>query len=304
MTLPNILRPALLQCIGNTPLLPLKLPDGTSPRVELWGKAEWFNPGGSVKDRAALFIVEDAERRGDLTKNKILLDSTSGNTGIAYAMIGAAKGFGVELCMPANVSQERKKIVRAYGATLTLTDPLEGSDGAIIKARELAAAFPDKYYYADQYSNDSNWRAHYETTAPEIWKQTDGRITHFVAGLGTSGTVMGNARRLREYNPNIQIIEVEPADEMQIIEGLKHMESAIVPKIYDFKCADRRIAVGAEDAYDTALDAAKHGGLFIGFSAGAAIFAARELARELDEGVIVCVLPDSGERYLSTVGWE
>lgn len=294
-------RSALLNCIGNTPLLPLRTPGGAAPRVAVWAKAEWFNPGGSVKDRAALFIVEDAERRGLLTPDKTLLDATSGNTGIAYAMIGAAKGFGVELCMPANVSEERKRIVRAYGAQVTLTDPLEGSDGAIRKARELAGAHPERYFYADQYNNDNNWRAHYETTALEIWRQTEGRITHFVAGIGTSGTVMGNARRLREFNPNIQIVEVEPADEMQIIEGLKHMETAIVPGIYDAHCANRKIAVGAEDAYETALDVAKNEGMFVGFSAGAAIFAARQVARELEEGVIVAVLPDSGERYLSTV---
>lgn len=297
-------RPAILNCIGNTPLLPLKLPHDISPRVELWAKAEWFNPGGSVKDRAALFIVEDAERRGLLAPDKILLDSTSGNTGIAYAMIGAAKGIGVELCMPSNVSEERKSIVRAYGAHLTLTNPLEGSDGAIVQARELARVYPEKYFYADQYSNDNNWRAHYETTAPEIWQQTGGRITHFVAGIGTSGTIMGNARRLREYNSTIQIIEVEPADEMQIIEGLKHMGTALVPKIYDFKIADRKISVATEDAYETALAISKEEGLFVGFSAGAAIFASRQVARELDEGVIVTILPDSGERYLSTVSWE
>ncbi|MBI4675482.1 MAG: cysteine synthase family protein [Chloroflexi bacterium] len=301
---PPSTRPALLNCIGNTPLLPLKLPSGASPRVELWGKAEWFNPGGSVKDRAALFIIEDAERRGVLTPDKILLDATSGNTGIAYAMICAAKGFGVELCMPANVSEERKKILRAYGAKLVLTDPLEGSDGAIIKARELAAAYPERYFYADQYNNTNNWCAHYQTTAPEIWTQTQGRITHLVAGIGTGGTLMGCARRLRELKGNIQIVEVEPADELQIIEGLKHIETSIVPGIYDAKAASRKIAVAAEDAYETALDVVKHEGMFVGFSAGAAIYAARELARELDEGVIVCVLPDGGERYLSTVSWE
>src|SRR5581483_583 len=300
----NPTRPAILNCIGNTPLLPLKLPSGVSPRVELWAKAEWFNPGGSVKDRAALFIVEDAERKGLLTPDKILLDATSGNTGIAYAMIGAAKGFGVELCMPANVSDERKKILQMYGANITFTDPLEGSDGAILKARELAAAHPEKYFYADQYNNDSNWRAHYKTTAPEIWKQTDGRITHFVAGIGTSGTMMGVSRRLHEYNPTIQIIEVEPGDELQIIEGLKHMETAIVPGIYNPECADRRILVEAEDAYETALDVAKNEGYLVGFSAGAAIFAARQVAKKLDEGVIVCVLPDGGERYLSMINLE
>jgi cysteine synthase B len=297
-------RPALLNYIGNTPLLPLQLPDGISPRVELWAKAEWFNPGGSVKDRAALFIIQDAIRRGVFTQDNALIDATSGNTGIAYAMICAAWGHCLELCMPANVSDERKKILRAYGAKLHLTDPLEGSDGAIVRARELVAQDPERYFYADQYNNDANWRAHYETTAPEIWKQTNGRITHFVAGIGTSGTLMGNARRLREYNPNIQIVEVEPADELQIIEGLKHMESAIVPGIYDFDMANRKIAVEAEDAYLTALDVAKQEGLFVGFSAGAAIYAARKIAQELDEGVIVCVLPDGGERYLSTVKWE
>jgi cysteine synthase B len=272
--------------------------------VELWAKAEWFNPGGSVKDRAALFIIEDALKRGVLTPDKALLDATSGNTGIAYAMICAAWGHCLELCMPANVSEERKRIVRAYGAKLILTDPLEGSDGAILKARELAAAYPERYFYADQYNNPANWRAHYATTAPEIWRQTNGRITHFVAGIGTSGTVMGSARRLREYNPHVQIIEVEPADELQIIEGLKHMETAIVPGIYDPHCADRRLRVEAEDAYLAARDAASRDGYFVGFSAGAALFAARQIAREIDRGVIVCVLPDSGERYLSTVGWE
>jgi cysteine synthase B len=295
-------RPPLFNCIGNTPLLPLKPPGGASPRVEIWAKAEWFNPGGSVKDRAALFIIEDAERRGVLA-GKTLLDASSGNTGIAYAMLGAAKGVPVELCMPANVSQERKQIVRAYGAKLILTDPLEGSDGAIVQARALAAD-DDKYFYADQYNNDANWRAHYETTAPEIWRQTGGRVTHFIAGIGTSGTVMGCARRLREYNPRIQIIQVEPADELQIIEGLKHMETAIVPGIFDPHCADRTIPVEAEDAYTTALDTARKQGLFVGFSAGAAIYAARKLALELKEGVIVAVLPDGGERYLSAVSWE
>lgn len=292
-------RPALLDCIGNTPLLPLKLPRNVSPRVELWAKAEWFNPGGSVKDRAALFIIEDAIQRGVFTQNDVLIDATSGNTGIAYAMICAAWGHCLELCMPANVSEERKKILRAYGAKLHLTDPLEGSDGAIVRARELVAQYPERYFYADQYNNDANWRAHYETTAPEIWQQTNGRVTHFVAGIGTSGTLMGNARRLREFNPDIQIVEVEPADELQVIEGLKHMATAIVPGIYAFKTANRKIAVDAEDAYKTALDVTKNQGLFVGFSAGAAIYAARQVARELDEGVIVCVLPDGGERYLS-----
>lgn len=300
----SIGRPALLECIGNTPLLPLKLPGGASPRVEIWAKAEWFNPGGSVKDRAAFFITQDAIARGLLRDGKTLLDATSGNTGIAYAMLGAAQGFAVELCMPANVSAERKRIVRAYGAALTLTDPLEGSDGAILKARALVAANPERYYYADQYNNPNNWRAHYETTAPEIWRQTGGRITHFVAAIGTSGTLMGTAKRLREYNPAIQIVEVEPADELQIIEGLKHMASAIVPGIYDAHLADRKISVEAEAAYETAREVARDEGYLVGFSSGAAIYAARRLADELDAGVIVTVMPDSGERYLGLSAWD
>lgn len=300
----NPSRPALLNCIGNTPLLPLKLPEGASPRVELWGKAEWFNPGGSVKDRAALFIIEDAIRRGALTHDKALIDATSGNTGIAYAMICAALGHCLELVMPANVSEERKRIVQAYGAKLRLTDPMEGSDGAILHARELVVRYPERYFYADQYNNDANWRAHYMTTAPEIWEQTLGRITHFVAGIGTSGTFMGTTRRLREHKPAIHMVEVEPADEVQIIEGLKHMETAIVPGIYDVRCADRRIRVQAEDAFKTARDMGRNEGYFVGFSAGAAVYAAHQVALELDEGVIVTILPDGGERYLSTTNWD
>ncbi len=304
MSVSSIERPSILAHIGNTPLLPLKRPYGVSPRVQLWGKAEWFNPGGSVKDRAALYIVEDTERRGLLTHERALLDATSGNTGIAYAMIGAAKGFCVVLAMPANGSEERKKILTAYGAQILLTDPLEGSDGAILTARARAAQYPDRYYYADQYNNDANWCAHYETTAPEIWKQTEGKITHFVAGIGTTGTLMGTGRRLKELNPAIQVVAVEPADELQVIEGLKHMATAIVPGIYDMNFPDRKIPVEAEDAYNATRDVACNEGLLVGFSAGAAIHAARKLAQELDEGVIVAVLPDGGERYLSTALWE
>lgn len=270
----------------------------------MWGKAEWFNPGGSVKDRAALYIMEDAQRRGLLTHDKALLDATSGNTGIAYAMIGAAKGICVVLTMPANVSEERKKILTAYGAKIILTDPLEGSDGAILKARELAARYPDSYYYADQYNNGANWCAHYETTGKELWEQTQGRITHLVAGIGTTGTIMGTGRRLKQFNPSIQIVAVEPADELQVIEGLKHMATAIVPGIYEATFPDRKIPVEAEDAYHTAREVAHDEGLFVGFSAGAAIFAARQLAREIEQGVIVAILPDGGERYLSTALWE
>jgi cysteine synthase B len=297
-------RPSLLAEIGNTPLLPLRRPRDASPRVELWGKAEWFNPGGSVKDRAALYIVEDAQRRGLVTPDKALLDATSGNTGIAYAMIGAAKRICVVLTMPENVSEERKKILTAYGAKIILTDPLEGSDGAIIKARELAALFPDDYYYADQYNNDANWCAHYETTAPEIWQQTQGRVTHLVAGIGTTGTIMGTGKRLKQLKPSVQVVAVEPADELQIIEGLKHMATAIVPGIYETGFPDRKITVQAEEAFAIARAAARDEGLFVGLSAGAAIFAARQVAREIDEGVVVAILPDGGERYLSTPLWK
>ncbi len=297
-------RPALLAHIGNTPLLPLRRPRDSWPRVELWGKAEWFNPGGSVKDRAALYIVEDAERRGLLTPDKALLDATSGNTGIAYAMIGAAEGICIVLTMPENVSEERKKILTALGAKIILTDPLEGSDGAILQARELAARYPDRYYYADQYNNPANWCAHYETTAPEIWRQTGGRITHLVAGIGTTGTIMGTGRKLKELKPTVQIVAVEPADELQVIEGLKHMETAIVPGIYDPNFPDRKISVQAEEAYLTARALAHEEGLFVGLSAGAAIFAARKIAGEIEDGVVVAILPDGGERYLSTALWD
>ena len=299
-TLERIECPLLLARIGNTPLVPLQSPNQA---VQILGKVEWFNPGGSVKDRAARAIFEMAIAEGKLTHDKILLDATSGNTGIAYAMIGAALGYNVELVMPANVSAERKKIVRAYGATITLTDPLEGSDGAIMKARELALDRA-KYYYADQYDNDANWRAHYETTGKEIWEQTRGLITHLVAGVGTSGTLMGTGRRLKEYNPAIQLVEVQPADELQVIEGLKHMETAILPGIYEPQLADRKMAIDAEAAFRETHRAARAEGLFVGLSSGAAIAAARQVAREIENGIMVVILPDGGDRYLSTALWS
>ncbi len=291
--------PPLIDRIGNTPLLPLKSPNAN---VQLFGKAEWFNPGGSVKDRAAREIFLAAIADGKLTREKILLDATSGNTGIAYAMIGAALGYRVALVMPANVSDERKKIARAYGAELILSDPLEGSDGAITKAREMAQE-TRKYFYADQYNNPANVSAHYRTTAPEIWKATRGRITHFVCGVGTSGTLMGAGKRLKELNRAIQLIEIQPADELQIIEGLKHMESAIVPGIYDAQLADRKIAIETEAAYREAHRVAREEGLFVGLSAGAAIAAARRIAQEIETGVVIAILPDGGDRYLSTALW-
>ena len=292
--------PLLLARIGNTPLVPIRSPN---PRVQILGKAEWFNPGGSVKDRAARAIFESAIAEGRLTKDKTLIDATSGNTGIAYAMIGAALGYRVTLVMPANVSEERKKIVQAYGAELITSDPLEGSDGAIVKVRELVTRYPDRYFHADQYNNDANWRAHYDTTGVEVWEQTHGLLTHFVAGVGTSGTMMGAGRRLKELNLAIQLIEVQPADELQTIEGLKHMESSIVPGIYKANLADKHIPVPAEEAYSTTRQLAREEGTLVGFSAGAAVFAARQIAGGLSAGIIVTMLPDGGDRYLSLNIW-
>ncbi|MDE3091218.1 MAG: cysteine synthase family protein [Chloroflexota bacterium] len=292
--------PLLLARIGNTPLVPIRSPNA---RVQILGKAEWFNPGGSVKDRAARAIFERAIADGRLTRDQTLLDATSGNTGIAYAMIGAALGYRVALVMPANVSDERKKIVRAYGAELISSDPLEGSDGAIRQARALARN-SEKYFYADQYNNAANARAHYETTGLEVWQQTRGRVTHFIVGVGTSGTLMGAGRRLKEFNPAIELVQVEPSDEIEVIEGLKHMASAIVPGIYDPRLADRRIMIDTETAYQATRHAAREEGLFVGLSAGAAIAAARQVAREIETGIVVAILPDGGDRYLSTALWE
>ncbi len=292
--------PILLARVGNTPLVPLQSPN---QQVQILGKAEWFNPGGSVKDRAARAIFESAIASGALTRDKSLLDASSGNTAIAYAMIGAALGYRVQLVMPANVSEERKKIVRAYGAEVIYTEPLEGMDGAILKARKLAVD-KDVFYYADQYDNPANWRAHYETTGKEIWEQTRGRVTHLVAGVGTSGTLMGTGRRLKEYNPAVQLVEVQPADELQVIEGLKHMATALQPSIYDNRLADYHLAVDSESAFRETRRAAREEGLFVGLSAGAAICAARQIAREIETGIIVAILPDGGDRYLSTPLWE
>lgn len=290
----------ILERIGHTPLLRLsRLVESLPADVELYVKAEWFNPGGSVKDRPALRMIEEAERDGRLTSDKIIIDSTSGNTGIAYALIGAVKGYRVELVMPANVSRERRQLARAYGARIIESDPLEGSDGAIRLVRKIVAEAPEKYFYPDQYNNPANWLAHYDTTGPEIWEQTAGRVTHFVAGVGTSGTLMGVGRRLREYNPRVQLIAVEPADELQVIEGLKHMATAIVPGIYDPTLLDRTIYVEADQAFAMVQRLAREEGLFVGFSAAAAVVAALQVARELKEGVVVALLPDSGVKYLS-----
>ena len=298
--------PSLLDRIGNTPLLQLHriAPDLARRGVELHGKAEWFNPGGSVKDRAALRIIQDAEASGQLTPDRVLIDSTSGNTGIAYSMIGAARGYQVTLVMPANVSDERKAIISAYGAKIIYTDPFEGSDGAIREVQRIVAAEPGRYFYADQYSNPSNPAAHEHGTGPEIMRQTEGRITHLVAGLGTSGTAMGAGRGLKRANPAMRVVGVMPDDGMHGIEGLKHMPTAIVPAIYDPDLLDRVISVTTEEAYEMSRRLAREEGLLVGPSSGAAIAAALSLARESWEAVIVAIMPDGGLRYLSTALFE
>jgi S-sulfo-L-cysteine synthase (O-acetyl-L-serine-dependent) len=295
-----------LQRIGSTPLLRLERINDLS-NVELLGKAEWFNPGGSVKDRAASNIVTEGRASGTFAAGQTLLDSTSGNTGIAYAMIGAAQGFPVTLCMPENVSVERKRILHAYGAKIIYTDPADGSDGAIRKARELYSQHPDKFFYADQYSNAANWRAHYHGTANEIWQQTKGRITHFVAMLGTSGTFVGTSRRLKELNPEIRCISFQPDSPFHGIEGTKHMASAIVPRIYDPSLADQDIGIPTEDAYVMAKRLAREEGLLVGISAAAAVAGCLQVARQLPknrQAVFVTILCDSGDKYLSERFWD
>jgi cysteine synthase B len=294
---------SLSALIGNTPLLKLQLPDA-DPQVEIYAKAEWANPGGSVKDRPALRMILDGERTGVLTQDKTIIDATSGNTGIAYAMIGASRGYRVKLCLPKNASEERKRILRAYGAELVLTDALAGSDGAIVEVRRIVAENPDAYFYPDQYNNPANWRAHYETTGPEIFRQTGGRITHFVAGLGTSGTFIGAGRRLRELKPAVRLISMQPDSPYHGLEGMKHMESAIVPGIYDPALADEQIEVATEDAHEMARRLARQQGWFVGVSAAANVVAALRVARQIERGVIVTVLCDGGARYLSDKFWE
>jgi cysteine synthase B len=293
--------------IGNTPLIRLEKIAREFPNVKLLAKAEWVNPGGSVKDRAAASIVCEAMSAGKLGGGKILLDSTSGNTGIAYAMLGAALGFPVTLCMPMNVSMERKRIMKAYGVNVVWTDPAEGSDGAIKKARELAGAEPEKYFYADQYSNDANWRAHYNGTANEIWQQTHGRVTHFVAMLGTSGTFVGTSRRLRELNPDVRRISLQPDSPFHGIEGAKYMPTSIVPKIYDPWLADENIEISTEDSYEMVRRLAREEGLLVGISGGSSIVGCLQVAKRLnlhEEAVIVTVIPDSADKYLSERFWE
>ena len=299
---------SLVERIGNTPLLRLDAVTRELPGVALLGKAEWYNPGGSVKDRAAANIVAQGRRSGELRPGKILLDATSGNTGIAYAMLGAAQGFPVTLCMPENVSRERKQILAGYGANILYTDPAEGSDGAIRMARDLAAKKPEQYFYADQYSNDANWKAHYFTTGNEVWQQTQGRITHFVSMLGTCGTFVGTTRRLKELNPAVRCISLQPDSSFHGIEGAKHMASAIVPKIYDASLADQNLEIATEDAYRMARHLSRHAGLLVGISSAAAVVGCLKIAGGLslkgdEEAVIVTILSDSGEKYLSERFW-
>jgi cysteine synthase B len=302
---PSALGQGLLHRIGNTPLLRFQRVTRNLAGAEVLAKAEWLNPGGSVKDRAAASIVADAMRAGKFNNGKTLLDSTSGNTGIAYAMLGAAEGFPVTLCMPENVSPERVRIVRAYVAEIMFTDPAEGSDGALRKARELAAAKPRKYFYADQYSNDANWRAHYHGTAEEIWRQTDGAVTHFVAMLGTSGTFVGTARRLKELSSDVRCISVQPDSPFHGIEGAKHMPTSIVPKIYDATLADQELFVSTEDSYAMVKRLAREEGLLVGISAAAAMVGALQVAEEAArDAVVVTIFPDGADRYLSERFWE
>ncbi|NPA58783.1 MAG: cysteine synthase B [Aquificae bacterium] len=300
-------RKSILQLVGNTPLIKLEksLPEDLKDKpVEIYAKLEGYNPGGSVKDRPATRMIVEAIQSGKLTKDKIILDATSGNTGIALAMVGTALGYRVELAMPSNVSEERKKIIQAYGAKIHYTDPLQSTDGAILYVRELIEKYPDRYYYIDQYNNDANWRSHFYSTAIEIWKQTEGKITHFIAGIGTGGTIMGTGRRLKIFNPDIQIIGVQPDSPFHGIEGLKYIETSIKPGIFDENRLDRTMFIGTDISYQRARELARKEGVFVGQSSGAAFEASIRLAREINEGVIVFVCPDGGEKYLTTPLWE
>ena len=292
---------SIVDAIGHTPLVRLRL-DGIPRGVALWGKCEWFNPGGSVKDRTALSLIVEGERSGALGPGKTIVDSSSGNTAVGLAMVGRAKGYPVELVMPESVSESRTGLCRAYGAKITLTDAFSGSDGALRVVRERVAAAPNRYFYADQYRNPANPLAHYRTTGPEVWEQTAGRITHFVAGLGTSGTVVGAGRYLHERNPRVRVIAVEPDEPLHGLEGMKHMASAMVPEIYDPEVHDLKISVSTEDAYEMWCETLQATGLFVGHSAAAALWAAREVARSLSSGTVVALLPDGGERYLPAGG--
>ena len=296
----------LIRQIGNTPLLEIhRVLDGQiSPGVQIHGKAEWFNPGGSVKDRPALNIIREGEKSGALTREKIIIDATSGNTGVAYAMLAAALGYRLQLALPANASVERKRILAAYGAEVILTNPLEGTDGARRWVQQQILEHPEKYFYADQYNNPANWLAHYKTTAPEIFRETEGNVTHFIAGLGTTGTFVGITRRLKELNPSIKCIAFQPDSTFHGLEGLKHIPTAMVPGIYDETLADEILEVSTEEAHAMVKLLARVEGLLVGISAAAAVAVCLRVAQSLVEGYIVTVLPDAGTRYLNERFWE
>jgi cysteine synthase B len=295
---------SVIDLIGNTPLIRLtKIAEDLSPDVEIYAKAEWFNPGGSIKDRPALWMILDGIRTGKLSSDKIIMDSSSGNTAIAYAMIGAALGYRVELATPANMNIERKRTLEAFSAMMTFSDPLEGSDGAIKLARKLKDENPNKYFMPDQYNNPANPLSHFETTAPEIWHQTERRVTHFLAGIGTSGTLMGTGKRLKEFNPHIKVIAIEPVEPLHGLEGLKHMATSIVPGIYDPTFADEKVQVSTENSYRVMKELLKKEGIFVGHSSGAAAYVTLEYAKRLKEGVLVTIFPDGGYRYLSGGLW-
>ena len=294
---PRILS-SILEAIGGTPLLRLSLP-GVPPGVELLGKCEWWNPGGSIKDRTALFLIEEGERSGALRPGKTIIDSSSGNTAVGLALVGRAKGYAVELVMPESVSRERLRLCRAYGASIVSTDAFSGSDGALERVREMVQREPDRYFYADQYRNPANPLAHYRTTGPEIWEQTSGRITHFVAGLGTTGTVVGTGRYLHERNPQVRIVAVEPDEPLHGLEGLKHLDSAVVPEIYDPSIQDEKVTVSTEDGLRMCQAVLDSDGILIGHSAGAALHVARNLSAGLTRGVVVALLSDGAQRYMA-----
>jgi cysteine synthase B len=300
---------SVLDLIGNTPLLSFRRATRAVAPARIFAKAEWYNPGGSVKDRAALAMILDGERRGLLTRDKILVDATSGNTGIAYSMIAAERGYKVKIALPKNASEERKQCLRAYGAEIVLTDPHEGTDGAQKFVKKLVADHPERYFYPDQYNNDANWRAHYETTAMEIWQQTDGQVTHFVTGLGTTGTFVGTSRRLKELNPSIQCISMQPDAPLHGLEGLKHLPTTIVPGIYDASIADDQVAIATEDAHRMVLRLAREEGLLVGVSSGANMVAAMKVAKQARENghpdpVVVTIFCDSAAKYLSEEFWH
>lgn len=300
-------RKSILELVGNTPLVELNrcIPDDIKKKnVKIYAKLESYNPGGSVKDRPATRMILEAINSGKLTKDKVIIDATSGNTGIALAMVGTALGYQVELAMPANVSEERKRIIKAFGAKIHFTNPLESTDGAILYVRKLVEKYPEKYYYIDQYNNDANWKAHFDSTAVEIWNQTEGKITHFVAGIGTGGTVMGTGRRLKIFKPDIQVVGVQPDSPFHGIEGLKYIETSIKPGIFDENRLDRTMFIGTDIAYQRARELSRLEGIFVGQSSGAAFEAALKIAREIEEGVIVFICPDGGEKYLTTALYD